>query len=156
MCFPYKFTHAAAAMASIVVQNALFVRSRKTSSLTIPWCTYTDPEVAHVGLYEREAKERGIAVDSYTQSLEHVDRAILDGEEQGFVKVVAQKGTPRILGATVVARHAGEMISEITLAMKSKTGLSDLDSGHGTVRRGRNVTSCSSNVGLRPRRSGTC
>ena len=126
VCFPYKFTHAAAAMGSIVVQNSLFVRSRKTSSLTIPWCTYTDPEVAHVGLYEHQAEEKGIPVDSYTQSLEHVDRAILDGEEQGFVKVVTQKGTPRILGATVVARHAGEMISEITLAMKSKTGLSDL------------------------------
>ena len=128
VCSPYKFTHAAAAMASIVVQNALFVRTRKTDSLTIPWCTYTDPEVAHVGLYEREAEAKGIPVDTYTQSLEHVDRAILDGEEQGFVKVVAQKGTPRILGATVVARHAGEMISEITLAMKSKTGLSDLAS----------------------------
>jgi len=128
VCFPYKFTHAAAAMGSIVVQNALFVRSHKTGSLTIPWCTYTDPEVAHVGLYEREAEEKGIPVDSYTQSLEHVDRAILDGEEQGFVKVVTRKGTPRILGATVVARHAGEMISEITLAMKSKSGLSDLAS----------------------------
>ena len=126
VCFPYKFTHAAAAMGSIVVQNALFVRSRKTGGLTIPWCTYTDPEVAHVGLYEREAEAKGIAVDSYIQSLEHVDRAILDGEEQGFVKVVTKKGTPQILGATVVARHAGEMISEITLAMKSKTGLSDL------------------------------
>ena len=126
VCFPYKFTHAASAMGSIVVQNALFVRTRKTSSLTIPWCTYTDPEVAHVGLYEREAEEKGIPVDAYTQSLEHVDRAILDGEEQGFVKVVTRKGTPRILGATVVARHAGEMISEITLAMKSKTGLTDL------------------------------
>jgi mercury(II) reductase len=126
VCFPYKFTHAAAAMGSIVVQNSLFVRSRRTSSLTIPWCTYTDPEVAHVGMYEREAKEQGISVDSYTQSLEHVDRAILDGEERGFVKVVAQKGTPRILGATVVARHAGEMISEITLAMRSRSGLSDL------------------------------
>jgi mercury(II) reductase len=126
VCFPYKFTHAAAAMASIVVQNALFVRTRKTDGLTIPWCTYTDPEVAHVGLYEREAEEKGIAVDAYTQSLEHVDRAILDGEEKGFVKVIAQKGTARILGATVVARHAGEMISEITLAMKSKSGLSDL------------------------------
>jgi mercury(II) reductase len=126
VCFPYKFTHAASAMGSIVVQNSLFVRTRKTSGLTIPWCTYTDPEVAHVGLYEREAEEKGIPVDSFTQSLEHVDRAILDGEEQGFVKVVTKKGTPRILGATVVARHAGEMISEITLAMKSKTGLSDL------------------------------
>ena len=115
-------------MASIVIQNALFLRSRKTSSLTIPWCTYTDPEVAHVGMYEREAAEKGILIDTYTQSLEHVDRAILDGEEKGFVKVVAEKGTPRILGATIVARHAGEMISEITLAMESKTGLSDLAS----------------------------
>ena len=126
VCFPYKFTHAAAAMGSIVVQNALFIRSRKTSSLTIPWCTYTDPEVAHVGLYELEAEEKGIPIDTYTQSLEHVDRAVLDGEEQGFVKVITRKGTPQILGATIVARHAGEMISEITLAMKSKTGLSDL------------------------------
>jgi pyruvate/2-oxoglutarate dehydrogenase complex dihydrolipoamide dehydrogenase (E3) component len=85
-----------------------------------------DLEAVDVGLYEREAEEKGIPLDSYTQSLEHVDRAILDGEEQGFVKVVTQKGTPRILGATVVARNAGEMISEITLVMKSKSGLSDL------------------------------
>jgi len=126
VCFPYKFTHAAAAMGSIVVQNSLFARTRKTGSLTIPWCTYTDPEVAHVGLYEREAEQRRIAVDTYTQSLEHVDRAILDGEDRGFVKVITRKGTPRILGATVVARHAGEMISEITLAMKSKSGLKEL------------------------------
>jgi pyruvate/2-oxoglutarate dehydrogenase complex dihydrolipoamide dehydrogenase (E3) component len=113
-------------MGSIVVQNSLFVRSRKTGGLTIPWCTYTDPEVAHVGLYEWEAANKGIPIDIYSQSLEHIDRAILDGDEKGFVKVITQKGTPRILGATIVARHAGEMISEITLAMKSKTGLTDL------------------------------
>ncbi len=126
ICFPYKFTHTAEALAGIVIQNALFLKSRKTSSLTIPWCTYTDPEVAHVGLYEREAEERGIPVQTFTHEMAEVDRAILDGETEGLVKIHTKSGTDKILGATIVARHAGEMISEITAAMNGKLGLKSL------------------------------
>jgi pyruvate/2-oxoglutarate dehydrogenase complex dihydrolipoamide dehydrogenase (E3) component len=123
VCMNWKFTHAADAAAKIVVQNALFLPTKKLSSLVMPWCTYTDPEVAHVGLGEQEARERGIAVDTYTVPLAEVDRAITDGEDQGFVKIHTRKGSDRILGATIVASHAGEMISEVTLAMVGKLGL---------------------------------
>jgi mercury(II) reductase len=118
-----KYTHTADASARIVVQNALFLGRKKLSALTIPWCTYTDPEIAHVGIYAREAYERGIPVKTFTIPMHLVDRAILDGEEEGFVKIHVREGTDRILGATVVARHAGEMINEITLAMVAKAGL---------------------------------
>ena len=122
----YKFTHTADAAARIVIQNALFRGRKKFSALAIPWCTYTDPEIAHVGLYEGDAKERGIDVDTFIKPLGEVDRAILDGEQDGFVKVHVKKGTDEILGATIVARHAGEMINEITLAMVGKIGLKTL------------------------------
>ncbi len=124
VCMAYKFTHTADAAARIVIQNALFLGRKRLSALTIPWCTYTDPEVAHVGLGEGEAHERGIAVDVFTRPFHDVDRAIADGEEEGFVKVLVKKGTGRLLGATIVARHAGEMISEVGLAMVGKVGLS--------------------------------
>jgi pyruvate/2-oxoglutarate dehydrogenase complex dihydrolipoamide dehydrogenase (E3) component len=123
ICSAYKFTHAADAMARIVIQNALFLGRSKASALTIPWCTYTDPEIAHVGLYEHEAKERGIAYRTFTQELDHVDRAILDGEDEGFVKVLVSAKSDKILGATIVAAHAGDLISEITLAMIGGLGL---------------------------------
>lgn len=123
ICSPFQFTHAADFMARIVIQNALFKGRAKASSLIIPWATYTAPEIAHVGLYEKEAKEKGIAVDTFTQELSKVDRAILDGETEGFVRVHVRKGTDEIVGATVVAAHAGELIGELTLAMKGKLGL---------------------------------
>jgi pyruvate/2-oxoglutarate dehydrogenase complex dihydrolipoamide dehydrogenase (E3) component len=123
ICSAYKFTHAADAMARIVIQNALFLGRSKASALTIPWCTYTDPEIAHVGLYEHEAKERGIAYRTFTQEFDHVDRAILDGEDEGFVKVLVSAKSDKILGATIVAAHAGDLISEITLAMVGGLGL---------------------------------
>ncbi len=123
ICSPYQFTHAADFMARIVIQNALFRGRAKASSLIIPWATYTSPEIAHVGLYERDAKPQGIEVDTFTQELSKVDRAILDGETEGFVRVHVRKGTDEILGATVVAAHAGELIGELTLAMKGKLGL---------------------------------
>jgi pyruvate/2-oxoglutarate dehydrogenase complex dihydrolipoamide dehydrogenase (E3) component len=110
----------------MVIQNALFAGRRKLSALTIPWCTYTDPEIAHVGMYERDAREKGMEVNTFVRPLQDVDRAIADGEEEGFVKVHVKKGTGQILGATVVARHAGEMISEITLAMVSGAGMGTL------------------------------
>ncbi len=123
ICLKYKFTHIADAAARIVIQNALFMGRRKLSALTVPWCTYTDPEIAHVGMYERDAEKQGIAVETYIKPLSEVDRAILDGEESGFVKVHVKSGSDKILGATIVARHAGEMISEISLAMVGNLGL---------------------------------
>jgi pyruvate/2-oxoglutarate dehydrogenase complex dihydrolipoamide dehydrogenase (E3) component len=123
ICSRFKFTHAADAMARIVIQNALFWARARVSALTIPWCTYTDPEIAHVGLYEHEAKERGLAVQTFVQSLEDVDRAVLDGTPEGLVKVHVRQGTDRIVGATIVAPHAGEMISEVTLALVGRLGL---------------------------------
>ena len=124
ICSRYKFTHAADAMARIVVQNALFFGRKRVSTLTMPWCTYTDPEIAHVGLYPEQAAKQGIALDTFTIGLtEGGDRARLDGEDDGFLKVHTRKGTDAIVGATLVARHAGEMISEITLAMVAGAGL---------------------------------
>lgn len=124
ICFPYKFTHTADAMARIVIANALFKGKQRTSALVIPWCTYTDPEVAHVGMYEKEATDKGMSVHTLTVQLTDVDRAQLDGETEGFARVLLRKGSDRILGATIVARHAGEMISELTLAMTAGLGLS--------------------------------
>ena len=123
ICLEKKFTHMADATARIVIQNALFRGRKKLSSLVLPWCTYTDPEIAHVGMYERDAQKAGIEVTTFGRNLSEVDRAVLDGEEEGFVKIHVRKGTDRILGATLVARHAGEMISEITLAMVGGVGL---------------------------------
>jgi pyruvate/2-oxoglutarate dehydrogenase complex dihydrolipoamide dehydrogenase (E3) component len=126
ICSPYQFTHTADAAARIVIQNALFWGKRKFSSLTIPWCTYTDPEIAHVGLYERDAVGKGMEVETYTVDMSDVDRAILEGEEEGMVRIHVKKGSDIILGATIVARHAGEMISEISVAMEGKVGLNAL------------------------------
>ncbi len=126
ICLPYQFTHLADAAARIVIQNALFFGRKKLSSLTIPWCTYTDPEVAHVGLSEAEARKKGIAVQTFVKPLREIDRAILDGETEGFVKILVKAGTDKILGATIVARHAGEMISEVSTAMAAGLGLGAL------------------------------
>jgi pyruvate/2-oxoglutarate dehydrogenase complex dihydrolipoamide dehydrogenase (E3) component len=126
VCMEWKFTHAADFAARIVIQNALFFGRKRLSALHMPWCTYTDPEIAHVGLYGRDAASRGIAVDTYVRPFAEVDRAVIDGEEEGFVKVLTRQGTGEILGATIVARHAGDMISEITLAMVAKMALGAL------------------------------
>lgn len=123
VCSMFKFTHAADAMARIVIGNALFFGRGKVSDLLIPWCTYTDPEIAHVGLYENEAREKGIDIETFTIEMADVDRAILDGETEGYLKVHTRKGKDEILGATMVASHAGDMISEITLAMQAGAGL---------------------------------
>jgi pyruvate/2-oxoglutarate dehydrogenase complex dihydrolipoamide dehydrogenase (E3) component len=122
----HKFTHTADASARIVVRNALFLGRERVSALTIPWCTYTDPAIAHVGLYVRQARERGIPVKTFTIPMHDVDRAIADDEETGFVKIHVREGSDRILGATIVARHAGDMINEITLAMVAGIGLRTL------------------------------
>jgi pyruvate/2-oxoglutarate dehydrogenase complex dihydrolipoamide dehydrogenase (E3) component len=123
----WKFTHAADAAARIVIQNALFsvakVGRKKLSSLVVPWCTYTTPEVAHVGMYEEEAREQGIGVETYRIPLEDVDRAVVDEETEGFAKIHLKKGSDKILGATIVSPHAGEIINTITLAMTNGLGL---------------------------------
>ena len=126
VCSKYKFTHAADFMARTVIRNALFWGRAKVSALTIPWCTYTSPEIAHVGLGEKEAAGQGIKIDTFCQELAQVDRAILEGEDQGFVKIHVKKGTDKILGATVVATNAGDMIAEITLAMTYGLGLAKI------------------------------
>jgi pyruvate/2-oxoglutarate dehydrogenase complex dihydrolipoamide dehydrogenase (E3) component len=125
VCLEYKFTHAAVASARIAVSNALFGGQKRLSALTIPWCTYTDPEIAHVGLYVREALLAGIPVRTFTILMQDVDRAVTDGEDVGFVKIHIREGSDRILGATVVARHAGEMINGISLAITARIGLLD-------------------------------
>ncbi len=128
VCSPYKFTHTADASARILIQNALFLGHKKLTTTAIPWCTYTDPEVAHVGMYEQDAVEKGIEVETFVQPLDDVDRAIADGETQGMVKIHVEKGHDRILGATIVAKHAGEMINELTLAITHKIGLGKMSS----------------------------
>jgi pyruvate/2-oxoglutarate dehydrogenase complex dihydrolipoamide dehydrogenase (E3) component len=128
VCMARKFTHGADFTARIVIQNALFLGRKKASALTMPWCTYTDPEVAHVGLYEHDARDPGLEADTYVRDFKDVDRAVLDGEEDGFVKFHVRKGRDEILGATIVARHAGEMISEISVAMAARIGLGRLAS----------------------------
>ncbi|MBI5190636.1 MAG: mercuric reductase [Nitrospirae bacterium] len=126
VCGRYKFTHMADAAARIVIQNALFKGRKKLSDVTVPWCTFTDPEVAHVGLYEDEARRQGIEVETFVRRYSDVDRAVLEGREEGFVKVHVVKGSDRILGATIVAQSAGDMLGELTLAISRGIGLGAL------------------------------
>jgi len=123
VCSSYRFTHAADFMARIVIQNALFFGRKRVSALTIPWCTFTSPELAHVGLSTAEAAERGIRIDTFTQRFETLDRAVLDGETDGLVQIHVARRTDRIVGATIVAADAGDLISEVSLAMTNGIGL---------------------------------
>jgi pyruvate/2-oxoglutarate dehydrogenase complex dihydrolipoamide dehydrogenase (E3) component len=122
----YQFTHMADFMARMVIKNALFFGRDKVSDLLIPWATYTDPEVAHVGLYEKDLRERNIPFATFTREFSDVDRGIVDGITAGYVKIHVAKGKDRILGATIVGSHAGDMISEITVAMQAGMGLGRL------------------------------
>lgn len=123
----FQFTHTADATARIVLQNALFPGTKKkVSDLVMPWATYTDPEVAHVGMYDWEAEKAGIKVDTFVHALAETDRGRADGDDEGFVKVHVKQGTDKILGATIVGRHAGELISEVTVAMTGGLGLRHL------------------------------
>jgi pyruvate/2-oxoglutarate dehydrogenase complex dihydrolipoamide dehydrogenase (E3) component len=126
VCSRFQFTHVADFHARLVLANALFMGRQKVSALTIPWCTYTDPQIAHVGLSAWQASADHIAIDTFTQPLAEVDRAVLDGETAGFAKVHVRKGTDTILGATVVARNAGDMIGVYTMAMSHGLGLGAL------------------------------
>jgi pyruvate/2-oxoglutarate dehydrogenase complex dihydrolipoamide dehydrogenase (E3) component len=123
---PFLFTHMADAQARVVVRNILmpfqFLRQKMDYSV-VPWCTYTDPEVAHVGLGEKEAQQNYIEYDEFVVPLEDVDRAVVESEEAGFAKILTAKGSDKILGATIVAPHAGDLLHELVLAMKAKIGL---------------------------------
>ncbi len=123
VCMEHMFVDTANASARIAVNNALCRANQRLSALAIPWCTYTDPEIAHVGLYVRQARERGIPIKTFTVPMHEVDRAITDGGEEGFVKIHVREGTDTILGATVVARHASEMINGLSLAIVAGIGL---------------------------------
>jgi len=116
VCSPLQFTHAADAMARIVVQNALFFGRRRVSDLVIPWCTYTLPEVAHVGVPPDEAAARG--AEPITIPLASVDRAVVDEDAEGFVRVHHERG--RIVAATIVAPHAGEIIGHVASLMRRR------------------------------------
>ncbi len=126
ICSSHKFTHAAEAMARIAIQNALFFGSKRVSDLVIPWSTYTDPEVAHVGITEREALKRGDEVVAFTKEFADTDRAILDGETEGYVRLYMNRKDGELLGATIVGSHAGESIGEAVLAIKQKLKVGDL------------------------------
>ena len=122
---PYQFTHTAAHMAWYASVNALFGRFRKfrVDYSVIPWATFTEPEVARVGINEQEAREKGIAHQVVTYGIDDLDRAIADGEAHGFVKVIVKPGTDAILGATIVGEHAGDVIAEFVAAMRHGIGL---------------------------------
>jgi pyruvate/2-oxoglutarate dehydrogenase complex dihydrolipoamide dehydrogenase (E3) component len=119
----YKFTHTADALARIAIQNSLLFRRLKASDLIVPWCTYTSPEIAHVGMYAKDAEEAGLEVEELTIPLADVDRAVLDSDDEGFLRLYIQKGKDRILGATLVAEHAGDMLGELSLAVTTGVGL---------------------------------
>lgn len=126
-----KFTHMADFTGRAVVRNILmpFQFLRQTiSGAIVPWCTYTDPEVAHVGLGEKEAKQKNIEYDLFVVPLEEVDRAVVENEDVGFAKVLATRGSDKILGATIVGPHAGDLLHEFVLAMNANIGLGKIAS----------------------------
>lgn len=125
---PYQFTHTAAHQAWHATVNGLFghLRRFRVDYSVIPWTTFTDPEVAHVGLNETEARERGVKYEVTRYGIDDLDRAIADGAAWGFVKVLTEPGKDRILGATIAGEHAGELITEFVTAMKRGLGLNKL------------------------------
>jgi len=128
VCSAFKFTHAADFMARVVIQNSLFMGRGKANALQIPWSTYTSPELAHIGLNPQLAEQGGFQIDTYVQPMKDVDRAILEGETEGFVKIHTAKGRDKIIGATIVAPNAGDLIGEVSVAMKGGIGLKRLAS----------------------------
>jgi len=128
---PFLFTHMADAQARVVVRTILvpFQFLRQTMDYSVaPWCTYTDPEVAHVGLGEKEAKQKNVDYDLFVVPLQDVDRAVVESEEAGFAKILTAKGSDKILGATIIAPHAGDLLHEFVLAMSANVGLGKIAS----------------------------
>jgi pyruvate/2-oxoglutarate dehydrogenase complex dihydrolipoamide dehydrogenase (E3) component len=125
-CLELKFTNAAQSSARMAVQNALMQAQQRWNGSLTPWCTYCDPEIAHIGLHVREARERSIPIKSFTVMMHDVDRAITDGEDIGFVKIHVDEGSDRILGATIVASRASELVNEMAVIMSSGIGMKAL------------------------------
>ena len=124
---PYQFTHMADHQARTVVRNILMPWfKQKVDYSVVPWCTYTDPEVARVGLNETEARQKGVEYDLFTEQMKNVDRAVLEDEDTGFAKVLTAKGTDKLIGVTLIAPHAGDLLHEFVLAMKHGIGLSKI------------------------------
>jgi pyruvate/2-oxoglutarate dehydrogenase complex dihydrolipoamide dehydrogenase (E3) component len=122
---PYQFTHVAEYQAGIVLRNALFHLRVRMQERVIPWCTFTDPELARVGLSESQAQASGLPHRVYTFPFERIDRAQTDGETAGFAKVITNPGG-RLLGAAIVGAHAGDLIHEYVLALSKRMKLSEL------------------------------
>lgn len=126
VCAARKFANVAEASACVAVENALAGKTSRQSGLTVPWCTYCDPEIAHIGMQVLEAREHSVPIKTYTVMMQDVDRAITDGQDEGFVKLHVREGTDRILGGTIVSSRASEMINEVSVAMSAGIGLRDL------------------------------
>jgi pyruvate/2-oxoglutarate dehydrogenase complex dihydrolipoamide dehydrogenase (E3) component len=128
---PFLFTHMADAQARVIVRNIVvpfqFLRQKMDYSV-VPWCTYVDPEIAHVGLGEKEARHKNVDYDLFVVPLEDVDRAVVESEDAGFAKILTAKGSDKILGATIVAPRAGDLLHEFVLAMKAGIGLGTIAS----------------------------
>jgi pyruvate/2-oxoglutarate dehydrogenase complex dihydrolipoamide dehydrogenase (E3) component len=123
VCLELKFTNAAQSSACMAVQNALMKMQQRISGSTIPWCTYCDPEIAHIGLHVWEARQQSIPIKSFTVMMHDVDRSITDGQNTGFVKIHIAEGSDRILGATIVASRASELINEMAVVMNTGIGM---------------------------------
>jgi pyruvate/2-oxoglutarate dehydrogenase complex dihydrolipoamide dehydrogenase (E3) component len=123
VCNWHHFTNVAEGSARIAVQNAFGAMIQRPDQSRIPWCTYCDPEIAHIGINVREANQRSIPIQSFTVMMQDVDRAITDGQDDGFIKIYVKDGTDEILGATVVATHASELINEISVIMSAGIGM---------------------------------
>ena len=125
-CLALKFTNAAQSSARMAVQNALQNAEQRQGSLIVPWCTFCDPEIAHIGLHVWEARRQSIPIKSFTVMMHDVDRAITDGQDTGFLKIHVAEGSDRILGATIVASRASEMINEMAVIMSAGVGMKAL------------------------------
>jgi pyruvate/2-oxoglutarate dehydrogenase complex dihydrolipoamide dehydrogenase (E3) component len=122
----HQFTNIAEASARLAVQNAFGAMMQRQGRLTIPWCTYCDPEIAHIGMHLREARRQGIPVKCFTVMMQDVDRATTDEQDDGFVKIYVREGTDKILGASIVASRASEMINEMSVIMSTGIGMREL------------------------------
>lgn len=123
VCMPHKFTNVAGASARLAVHNAFARRKKRQCRLITPWCTFCDPEIAHIGMHIWEARQQSIPVKTFTVMMHDVDRAITDGQDEGFVKIHVKDGTDTILGATIVAARASEMINEMSVIMTAGIGM---------------------------------
>jgi pyruvate/2-oxoglutarate dehydrogenase complex dihydrolipoamide dehydrogenase (E3) component len=123
---PFHFTHAAEALGRVALQNALFFGRKRASGLVIPWCTYTDPEIAHVGLNEEDARKSETKIKTLTLPFSENDRGVVDGDTAGFARVHVMAKSDRLMGATLVSRHAGESIGELVMAIQRKMKVGEL------------------------------